>query len=162
MGCDATAAAARVLEAEPGATVIVQIMCEDDVRTVMRHKSTMIGSDGLPTLEGKPHPRLYGTFARVLGHYARDEHVLPFAEAIHRMTGMPAQKFGFKNRGVLRAGKKADIVLFDPSTIIDTGTFEDPHKTPKGIAAVWVNGKLAAHGGKATGERGGRVLRRGA
>jgi N-acyl-D-amino-acid deacylase len=160
-GSDANAAAARVLEAEPGATVIIHTMCEDDVKTVMRHASTMIGSDGLPTLEGKPHPRLYGSFARVLGRYARDEQVFPLAEAVWRMTGFPAKKFGFHDRGLLRAGMKADIVLFDAATIIDAGTFADPHKTPKGIAGVWVNGKLAAHGGKATGERGGRVLRTG-
>jgi N-acyl-D-amino-acid deacylase len=161
MGCDANAAAAKVLDEEPGATVVIHTMCEDDVKTVMRHASTMIGSDGLPTLDGKPHPRLYGSFARVLGHYARDEHVFPLAEAVWRMTGFPAKKFGFHDRGLLRAGMKADIVLFEPATIIDTGTFADPHQTPKGIAGVWVNGKLAAHGGKATGERGGRVLRRG-
>jgi N-acyl-D-aspartate/D-glutamate deacylase len=160
MGCEAEAAAKRVLDAEPGATVIVHTMCEDDVRKVMRHPSTMIGSDGLPTLQGKPHPRLYGTFARVLGHYARDESVLPLADAVWRMTGFAAQKFGFHDRGVVREGMKADLVLFDADKIIDCGTFDDPHRTPEGVASVYVNGKLAAHNGKATDTRAGRVLRR--
>jgi len=126
----------------------------------MRHPSTMIGSDGLPTLKGKPHPRLYGTFARVLGHYARDEGVFPLEQAVHRMTGFPAQKFGFADRGVLRAGAKADLVLFDPNTIIDCGTFEDPKQLPKGIAAVYVNGALTVHNGKPTDARAGQALRR--
>lgn len=160
MGCEAEAAAEHILKLEPGATVIIHTMCEDDVRTVMRHASTMIGSDGLPTLQGKPHPRLYGTFARVLGRYARDEGVLPLAEAVWRMTGFPAQKFNLRDRGVLKEGAKADLVLFDPECIIDVGTFEDPNHAPKGIAAVYVNGKLAAQNGKATTSRAGRVLRR--
>jgi N-acyl-D-amino-acid deacylase len=160
MGCDANTAAARILAEEPGATVVIHTMCEDDVRTVMRHPSTMIGSDGLPTLEGKPHPRLYGTFARVLGRYAREQEVFSLSEAIHRMTGFPARKFGFADRGVLAPGKKADVVLFDPKTVIDCGTFEDPHRPPKGIVAVYVNGEAAVKGGKPAGARAGRVLRR--
>ncbi len=161
MGCAPADAAARVLAAEPGATVVLHTMSEDDVRAVMRHPSTMIGSDGLPTLEGKPHPRLYGTFARVLGHYARDERVLSLADAIWRMTGFAARKFGFADRGVLEAGRKADLVLFDAKTIVDRGTFEDPKQTPAGIRSVYVNGTLTVEGGKATGARNGRVLRRG-
>jgi N-acyl-D-aspartate/D-glutamate deacylase len=136
------------------------MMCEDDVRTVMRHKSTMIGSDGLPTLEGKPHPRLYGTFARVLGHYARDENVFPLKEAIYRMTGFPAAKFGFSDRGVLKVGAKADLVHFHPDKIIDRGTFDDPKRRPEGIVAVYVNGKLAVKDGRSTEARAGCVLRR--
>ena len=160
MGCIAAEAATRVLAQEPGATVIIHTMCEEDVRTVMRHPSTMIGSDGLPTLQGKPHPRLYGTFARVLGHYARDERLFPLAEAIRRMTGFPAKKFGFTDRGALRAGAKADLVLFDPDEIIDCGTFEDPKQMPKGIVSVYVNGALTVHNGKPTGTHAGRVLAR--
>jgi N-acyl-D-amino-acid deacylase len=161
MGCDATDAAARVLSEEPDATVVIHTMCEEDVRMVMRHPSTMIGSDGLPTLAGKPHPRLYGTFARVLGHYARDEGLFSLTEAVHRMTGFPAKKFGFTDRGTLRAGARADLVLFDPDTIIDCGTFEDPKQMPKGIVSVYVNGALTVQDGKPTGARAGRVLRRG-
>ena len=160
MQCDPDAAAARVLAEDPGVTVILHTMSEDDVRTVMRHPSTMIGSDGIPTLEGKPHPRLYGTFARVLGRYARDEKLLPLAEAVYRMTGFPAAKFGLEGRGTLRAGQYADLVLFDPARILDRGTFEDPKRIPDGITAVFVNGVKAFAGGAATGARAGRVLRR--
>jgi N-acyl-D-amino-acid deacylase len=162
MGCDAPDAAARMLAQEPGATVVVHTMCEEDVRTVMRHPSTMIGSDGLPTLAGKPHPRLYGTFARVLGHYARDEGLFPLAEAIRRMTSFPAVKFGFHDRGRLAPGAKADLVLFDADTIIDRGTFENPKQMPAGIVAVYVNGALAVRDGKSTGALAGRALRRAA
>jgi N-acyl-D-amino-acid deacylase len=160
MACDWREAAANVLAAEPNATVVLHMMCEDDVRTVMRHASTMIGSDGLPTLDGKPHPRLYGTFARVLGHYARDESLFALEEAIRRMTGFPAAKFGFSDRGVLKAGAKADLVLFHPDRIIDRGTFEDPKRRPDGIEAVYVNGQPTVRNGRSTDARAGRVLRR--
>ncbi|HEX9159126.1 MAG TPA: D-aminoacylase [Rhizomicrobium sp.] len=159
-GCDATEAAGRVLAEVPGTTVVIHTMCEEDVRTVMRHPSTMIGSDGLPTLAGKPHPRLYGTFARVLGRYARDEGLFSLAEAVRRMTGFPARKFGFTDRGLLRAGAKADLVLFDPAVIIDCDTFEDPKQMPKGIVSVYVNGILTVQNGTPTGARAGSVLRR--
>jgi N-acyl-D-aspartate/D-glutamate deacylase len=159
MGCTAPEAATHVLKHAPGATIIIHMMREDDVRTVMRHKSTMIGSDGIPTLDGKPHPRLYGTFARVIGHYARDENLFSIAEAIHRMTGFSAKKFGLRDRGEITPGKAADLVLFDPKTIIDKGTFEDPKQTPHGTKAVYTNGKLAVDNGKPTAARAGRVLR---
>jgi len=160
MGLEVRAAVARMLAEEPGATAVIHTMCEDDVRTVMRHASTMIGSDGLPTLEGKPHPRLFGTFARVLGHYARDEALFPLSEAIYRMTGFPAKKFGLPDRGQIKPGMKADLVLFDEKTILDLGTFEHPNQTPRGINAVFVNGALTVHNGKPTGTRAGRALRR--
>jgi N-acyl-D-aspartate/D-glutamate deacylase len=158
--CTAPEAATHVLKLSPGTTIIIHMMREEDVRTVMRHKSTMIGSDGIPTLDGKPHPRLYNTFARVLGHYARDEKLFPMAEAIHRMTGFSAKKFGLHDRGAIAPGKAADLVLFDPKKIIDAGTFEDPKKTPLGIKAVYTNGQLTAQDGKATNARAGRTLRR--
>jgi N-acyl-D-aspartate/D-glutamate deacylase len=160
MHCTAEEAAARVLAADSGVTVVLHAMNEADVRTVMRHPSTMIGSDGIPTLEGKPHPRLYGTFARVLGRYAREEKLFPLAEAVRRMTGFSAAKFGLKDRGLLKAGAIADLVLFDPQRIIDRGTFEDPKRPPEGIHAVFVNGVKAVAGGKVTTARAGRVLRR--
>jgi N-acyl-D-amino-acid deacylase len=160
MQCTAEQAAERVLAADAGVTAILHAMCEEDVRTVMRHPSTMIGSDGIPTIEGKPHPRLYGTFARVLGRYARDEKLFSMQEAVYRMTGFAAAKFGLRDRGVVRAGAYADLVLFDPATIIDAGTFEDPKRPPEGIHAVFVNGTKAVEHGKATGVRSGRVLRR--
>ena len=159
-GADLAATLARVLGEEPGATVVLHSMSEDDVQTVMRHPSTMIGSDGIPTLEGKPHPRLYGTFARVLGRYARDLRVLSLPDAIYRMTGFPAAKFGFTDRGVLAPGALADLVLFDAATIIDRGTFEAPKQVPAGICRVLVNGRCVARDGAPTDARPGRTLRR--
>lgn len=152
----------RILDETPGATVVLHSMSEADVQTVMRHPSTMVGSDGLPTLAGKPHPRLYGTFARVLGHYARDLSVLSLPDAIYRMTGFSAAKFGLKDRGVLNPGAFADLVLFDPATIIDRGTFEDPKQSPAGIACVFVNGQPVFREGRATDARPGKALRRAA
>lgn len=151
----------QILAEEPGATIIAHTMCEDDVRTVMRHPTTMIGSDGLPTLSGKPHPRLYGTFARVLGHYARSLGVLSLAEAVHRMSGLPARRFGLVDRGIVRSGARADLVLFDPRTVDDVATYEDPKRPPAGIAHVLVNGRFVVRDGAVTDARPGRVLRRG-
>ncbi len=154
-------AARRVLDAEGmGATVVMHVMCEEDVCTVMRHPTTMIGSDGLPTLHGKPHPRLYGTFARVLGHYARDTGLLSIEEAVHRMTGFPARKFGLVDRGEVRSGAFADLVVFDPARIADIATYEDPQQPPAGIAHVFVNGRSVVRDGAHTGARPGRTLRR--
>ena len=134
-------------------------MDEADVRTVLRHPTTMIGSDGVPA-GSKPHPRLYATFARVLGRYARDEHVLTLADAIHRMTGMPARKFHLAGRGFVREGFFADLVIFDPAKIVDTATYEDPRRYPDGLSHVIVNGTVVARGGHHTGARPGRALRR--
>jgi N-acyl-D-aspartate/D-glutamate deacylase len=153
-------AAEHVLIEEPGATCVMHSMDEDDVRTVMRHPTTMIGSDGIPTLGGKPHPRLYGTFARVLGRYARELGLFPLEEAVHRMTGLPAAKFGLEGRGGVREGAFADLVLFDPDTILDVGTFEDPNRHPAGIVHVLVNGTPVVRDGEHTGARPGRALRR--
>src|SRR5205823_13180462 len=136
------------------------MMAEDDVRTVMAHPSTMIGSDGVPS-GGKPHPRLYGCFARVLGHYVRDEKVLDLATAIHRMTGMPAAKFRLLDRGAIRPGAFADLVVFDPARIDDVATYGEPRRAPSGIRAVYVNGTAVARDGEHTGARPGRGVRRG-
>ena len=154
------AAAEKVAAEAPGCTVILHIMSEDDVRTVLRHPPTMIGSDGIPTLDGKPHPRLYNTFARVLGHYARDEGLLTMETAVHRMTGMPAEKFGLTDRGRIAEGAIADLVLFDAEGVIDKGTFEDPNQYPAGIHHVFVNGGQVVRDGAATGDRPGAVIRR--
>jgi N-acyl-D-amino-acid deacylase len=160
MNLEPLAAAQRILELAPGTTAVLHAMNEDDVRTVMRHPSTMIGSDGIPAIDGRPHPRLYGTFARVLGRYARDLGLFAMEEAVYRMTGFPAAKFGFKDRGLLRAGMIADLVLFDPKTVIDVGTYEDPKHSPKGIMQVFVNGTPVVEHGRHTGARPGRALRR--
>jgi len=154
-------AAAMALAVAPNTTVVLHTMDEGDVRTVMRHPSTMIGSDGVPILGGKPHPRLYGSFARVLGRYSRQLQLFPLEEAIQRMTGLPARKLGFRDRGVIRKGAYADLVLFDPARIIDTGTYAEPHSPPAGIEHVFVNGVQVVRGGKHTGARPGRMLRRG-
>jgi N-acyl-D-amino-acid deacylase len=159
-GCSPEQAAERVLAADGGVTAVLHSMNEEDVRTVMRHPSTMIGSDGIPTIEGRPHPRLYGSFARVLGRYAREEKLFSMEQAVYRMSGFAAAKFGLKDRGLVRAGAFADLVLFDPAGIIDRGTFDDPKRLPDGIRAVFVNGRKAVDNGAVTGVRTGRVLRR--
>jgi N-acyl-D-amino-acid deacylase len=134
-------------------------MHEDDVRRVLRHPLTMIGSDGLPN-DPLPHPRLWGAFPRVLGHYSRDLDLFPLAEAVHKMTGLSAARFGLQERGLVREGYHADLVLFDPATIIDRATFADPLQTSAGIEAIWVNGVLSYESGAATGLRAGRWLPR--
>jgi N-acyl-D-aspartate/D-glutamate deacylase len=142
------------------AGAIYHSMSEDDVRRILRHPATVIGSDGLPN-DPNPHPRLWGAFPRVLGHYARDERLFGLAEAVHRVTGLPARKFGLDDRGVVREGFAADLVLFDPATVRDVATFDDPKRPAEGIHAVWVNGVLASRVQRPTGERGGRFLPRG-
>lgn len=148
--------------AEEGEGVVAVIfgMDEADVRRVLAHPTTMIGSDGIPSVEGKPHPRLYGTFARVLGTYTRDERVFPLEEAVYRMTGFPARKFRLTDRGVIREGAYADLVIFDPQTIAEAGTYQNPRRYPLGIEYVIVNGAITADHGKHTGRRSGRMLRR--
>ena len=132
---------------------------EEDVRRILKHPATMIGSDGLPN-DPRPHPRLWGTFPRVLGHYCRDLAIFPLAEAVHKMTGLPALRFDLAGRGSVNVGSHADLVLFDPLTIRDTATFSNPMSAAMGIAAVWVNGALAYQNGAATGQRSGQFLAR--
>jgi dihydroorotase/N-acyl-D-amino-acid deacylase len=122
----------------------------------------MVASDGRLSQpgDGHPHPRAYGTFPRVLGRYVRDERVLTLEQAIHKMTGMPAARLGVQDRGLLRVGAFADVVVFDPATIADEATFTEPHQYPVGIDYVIVNGKLAVDAGKFVDVRAGRVLRR--
>ena len=168
-------AATRLLDEEGEALfVVIFSMDEADVRTVLAHPTTMIGSDGVPAVGGKPHPRLYGTFPRVLGRYVhrsgwalegsppdQQEGVLDLPTAIHRMTGMPAAKFRLVDRGAVRPGAYADLVVFDPARIADTATYEDPCRFPTGIRAVFVNGVAVARDGVHTGARPGRALYRG-
>jgi N-acyl-D-aspartate/D-glutamate deacylase len=149
--------AARKLQ--PAGAIYYSIS-EQDMRRILAHPATMIGSDGLPN-DPRPHPRLWGTFPRVLGRYCRDEKLFSLHHAIHKMTGMPAQRFGLAARGLIRKGYFADLVLFDPEAIIDAATFDDPIKPAHGIAAVWVNGVLSYTSQGATGARAGRFLPRG-
>jgi N-acyl-D-amino-acid deacylase len=155
LGCDQEEAARQLLPA--GA--IYFMMSEDDVRRVLAYPHTMIGSDGLPH-DRHPHPRLWGTFPRVLGHYVRDVKLFSLEEAVRRMTALPAAQFGLTDRGVLREGAYADLVLFDPETIADRATFEQPTLPAAGIAQVFVNGRAVWRDGAPTGERPGRALRR--
>lgn len=134
-------------------------MSEEDVRRVMQYPGAMIGSDGLPW-DSIPHPRLWGTFPRVLGHYARDEKLMSLPEAVHRMTGRPAAQFKLKDRGAIRTGAFADLVLFDKHTIIDSATFDHPDRPAAGIEAVMANGSVIWQGGHETGARPGRALLR--
>ncbi len=160
LGLDTAATADHVVAVDLRTNVVIHSMSEDDVRTILGTPGIMIGSDGLPTLDGQPHPRLYGTFARVLGHYSRDLGLLSLPEAVHRMTGRPAAVFGLHDRGVIRPGAIADLVAFDAATIIDRGTFDDPHHSPAGIDHVWVSGIAVVADGRHTGARPGRVVRR--
>ena len=153
-GCDQFEAAARL---DPAGAIYFQ-MAEEDVRRILAFPGTMIGSDGLPH-DAHPHPRLWGTFPRVIGHYGRDVGLFPLEVAIHKMTGLPAKRFGIKDRGVLRGGAYADLVMFDPQTIIDAATFEAPMQPALGIGMVMVNGDVAWRDGVA-GTRAGRFLRR--
>lgn len=153
-----------VIEAQlqGGAGCIFHAMDERDVQKIMQHPYTMIASDGRLSEPGvgHPHPRAYGTFPRVLGHYVRETKTLTMADAIYKMTALPALSFGVTNRGYLRKGYKADITIFDPVTVRDRATFEAPHQYPEGIEYVVVNGKLAVDQGVFKGLKAGEVLRK--
>jgi len=134
-------------------------MDEGDVERIMAHPETMIGSDGLPH-DTFPHPRLWGAFPRVLGHYTRDRKIFSLETAIYKMTGMPAAKFGLKDRGIVAPGYAADLVVFDPEQIRDCATFSDPKRPAAGIQRVYVNGVASWRNGASTGARAGQVLKR--
>lgn len=147
-----------------GCSAVYHAISEDDLVRIMKHPATMIASDaapGIPTF-GKdvPHPRAYGTFARVLGVYVREKHVLTLEDAVRKMTSFPAQRMGLEDRGLLRPSLKADVVVFNPATIIDKATFEKPHQYAEGVSTVIVNGRVTLSDGRGTGERAGRALRR--
>ena len=134
-------------------------MHERDVQSALSHPVAMVGSDGLP-FDTFPHPRLWGAFTRVLGHYSRDLKLFPLEDAVRRMTSLPAAKFGLTGRGVVRAGAYADICVFDADTVIDAASFQDPVAPSKGIALVLVNGSVAWGDGMNTCGRNGQVLLR--
>ncbi|MQR01980.1 N-acyl-D-amino-acid deacylase family protein [Glaciimonas soli] len=144
------------------AGAVYHCMQDDDVNRILSHPATVVGSDGLPN-DPLPHPRLWGAFPRVLGYYSREQKLFPLAVAINKMTGMSAERFGLKERGLVRVGYWADLVLFDADTVRDAATFTDPMQPADGIEAVWVNGVLSYRGGAekaATGDRAGRFLAR--
>lgn len=157
------AAAPLVLEGvlNGGASMVFHVIDEGDVKRIMAHPMTMIASDGRLTSpgEGVPHPRAYGTFPRVLGHYVRDEKVLTLEQAVHKMTGMPAARLGLTDQGCLAVGCSANVTIFSADKVRDVGTFEDPHHYPDGIPFVIVNGAVVVDDGKFGPARPGRVLR---
>jgi N-acyl-D-aspartate/D-glutamate deacylase len=132
---------------------------EEDMRTILRHPGTMVGSDGLPN-DPLPHPRLWGTFPRVLGYYSREQNLFSLSEAVRKMTSLPAQRFSLRDRGLIREGYRADLALFNPRTVRDVATFSDPARPAEGIEAVWVNGVLSFRNQVSTGQRAGRFLPR--
>ncbi|MEJ2297489.1 MAG: D-aminoacylase [Woeseiaceae bacterium] len=149
------------LQEAGGCQAIYHAMHPEDVVTILRHPRTMIAADGGIEVPGSghPHPRNYGTFARVLGHYVRDLQVLSLPAAIHKMTRMPAERIGLAERGRIEAGAIADIVVFDPATVIDRATFAQPHQYAEGVQHVFVAGKPVLLDGQPTGARPGRLLR---
>jgi N-acyl-D-amino-acid deacylase len=132
---------------------------EDDMRRILAHPATMIGSDGLPW-DQHPHPRLWGAFPRVLGRYCREQKLFSLPQAIHKMASMPARRFGLTERGAIAEGYWADLVLFNPQTVEDTATFADPIRPARGIERVWVNGTLSYTAQGITGGRAGRFIAR--
>jgi len=159
------AGALDVLAAEPRTAMILFQLDERDVRQALVHPRVMIGSDGSSLApygelgEGRPHPRSYGTFPRVLSEYVREQRVLPLAHAIHKMTGLPARRLGLSDRGVIRPGAKADLVVFEPRRVRDRATYEAPHQYPEAIEHVVVNGRFVIRDGEHTGSLPGRILR---
>jgi dihydroorotase/N-acyl-D-amino-acid deacylase len=149
------------LQSAGGCSCVYHAMSMQDVDRIMLHSKTMIASDGGITAPGVgvPHPRNYGTFARVLGHFSRERGMLPLSTAIHKMTRMPADRIGLSNRGRIEVGAFADISVFDAGKIIDKATFEDPHQYAEGVHHVFVNGTAVMLDGGMTGARTGRVLR---
>ena len=142
------------------AGAIYHNMSSDDVKRVLRHPAVMVGSDGLP-YDPRPHPRLWGTFPRVLGYFCREERIFDLPTAVHKMTGLSAATIGLRDRGFIREGYAADLVLFDPATVRDAATWDDSTKPSIGIHRVWVNGVLSFIDGKATAQHAGKFLRRG-
>jgi len=144
-------------EEELQACFIAHAGDERDVRAILAHPAQMVGSDGLH-LPGKTHPRLFGTFPRLLARYVREERLLTLEQAVHKMTGAPAQRLGLRDRGLLRVGAAADLVVFDPATVRDTATYDDPCRYPEGIPWVIVNGAVVKEGDRHTGALRGEVL----
>jgi N-acyl-D-amino-acid deacylase len=158
-------AALDIITAEAGKGYMILFQLDEaDLRRALVHPHVMIGSDGSSLAvdgalgEGKPHPRSYGTFPRVLGRYARDESVLSLPEAVRKMTALPADRLGLDDRGVLREGARADVVAFDAARVADRATYEDPHRYAAGVEHVLVNGRVVIERAEHTGALPGRVL----
>jgi dihydroorotase/N-acyl-D-amino-acid deacylase len=143
-----------------GCQGIFHAIAEEDLQRILQHPATMIGSDGEIPIFGRahPHPRSYGTFARVLGVYVREKHTIPLEDAVRRMSSFPAQRLGLADRGVVRVGMKADLAVFDPARVRDAATFEKPHQYAEGFSYVVTNGQVVFENGTMTSARPGRVL----
>ena len=161
LGITAPEAVRHVLTAPDGKkTICIQhVMDEGDVVSNLRHDRVMIGSDGLPDLTGRPHPRLFGTFPRVLGRYVREQGVVDLESAVRRMSSLSCDVHGLSGRGRITEGNWADLVLFDPDVVIDVASYEDPKRESVGIRNVWVNGHMAFDNGVHTRVGSGNVLR---
>lgn len=165
LGCDPLDAALDLIADEAGKAYMVLFQLDEaDLRCALAHPQVMIGSDGSALAPygdlaaGKPHPRSYGTFPRVLGEYVREHRVLALPQAVHKMTGLPARRLGLRDRGEIRVGARADLVVFDPRLVADQATYEEPHRYPVGVEQVLVNGRFVIKGGEHTGSLPGRVL----
>ena len=160
LGVDPIEALFRILrEEELSATMVVFLMDEADVVRVLTHPYTMIGSDALPPGRGgKPHPRSYGTFPRILGHYGRERGLLTLEEAVYKMSGLPAETFHIPERGRIAPGCVADLVVLDPAAVIDRATYENPGLTPVGIRSVYLAGRQVVEHGQYIGAREGALL----
>jgi N-acyl-D-amino-acid deacylase len=138
-----------LIEEKGAVRMVIEMMCEEDIERILKYPFAAVGSDGwcedkeIDSNKGLVHPRLYGTFPRVLGEYVKSRSVIRFEEAIRKMTSLPAQRLGLWNRGILRQGMAADIVIFDPEIISDTATYKKPRSFPNGIPYVIVNGEVA-------------------
>jgi len=148
-----------LLEEAGKVVMVVYAMSEDDVRTVMKHPLVMIGTDGIPS-SGKPHPRAYGTYPRILGKYVREEKIFSLEEAIRKMTSLPAQKLGLKDRGMIAEGMIADLVIFNPSTIQEKSTYLNPHEKPEGIEYVLIGGSIVVERTRLLDSQKGQVIRK--
>ena len=162
---DLTTALDLIREENGEVTIVIEGMQEEEIRRIMTSKFTMIGTDGwgvAPTGilgHGKPHPRFYGTFPRVLGRYVREEGLLSLEDAIRKMTSFPAQKLGLHYRGIIRENMWADIVVLDPNEVIDRATYENPHQFPEGIKHVIINGELLVEDEQQSEKLPGRILK---
>jgi len=154
LGADPAEAVFDLIAEQRGrVTMIAHTMREDDVARVIAHPASMIGSDAIP-LPGKPHPRLAGTFVRTLGRYVREQGLLDLPAAVRKMTASPAQRFGLRDRGVIAVGAVADLVVFDPATVLDRATYEQPLLPPMGVAVVILGGRIAVRDGAVMAPRG--------
>ena len=155
-----------LLEEDGAPGMVIFYGHEDDVKRIMKHPLHMVGTDaGCCNVEGpfcigKPHPRHYGTYPKVLGKYVREEQLITWEEAVRKMTSFPAQRFGLLDRGLLRPGMWADVTIFNPETVAELATYKAPHSFPSGIPYVIVNGSVTISDGVFTGDRSGVTLRK--